>query len=83
MDEHFASLALTNSTVLCVGGITHAETEATCADGAPVDGFGYYLFLAQEDSLNEPVQVLAKFLSADHAEKITRLFNRSAAELTT
>ena len=76
MDAQFGSLPLTNSTVLCIGGITHAEAQAASADGTSVDGLGYYLFLAQEGLPDEPIQVLAKFLSIDHAETVTRLLNQ-------
>ena len=70
MDERFAALPLTNSTSLCVGGITDAEAEAARDDGAEADGFGYYLFLADETAPQRPIEVLAKFLSVSQAEKI-------------
>jgi hypothetical protein len=76
MDEHFASLQLDNATALCVGGITRAEADAAQGDGAEIDGRGYYLFLSDESGPRQPIQVLAKFLSAFEAEQLSRLFAR-------
>jgi hypothetical protein len=76
MEGEFASLQLDNAMVLCVGGITRAEAESAQAEGMAVDGRGYYLFLADESAPREPVQVLARFLSAFEAEQLSRLFAR-------
>lgn len=73
MDEYFAAMPITNATCLCVGGITHDEAEAARSDGLDVDGKGYYLFLAREDAPNDPIQLLAKFLSASEAESFARM----------
>jgi|GEM_PF-1600728 len=81
MDTVFASLPLNNTTILCVGGITRAEAEAVRADGSPIDGNGYYLFLAEESAPEQPIQVLAKFLSAIEAEQLSRLFARRSTNV--
>lgn len=72
MDEYFAALPVTNSTVLCVGGITRAEAEAAREDGLSVDGEGYYVFLADEASPQQPIRLLAKCFSAVEAEQLSR-----------
>lgn len=76
MDEYFASLPMVGSTVLCVGGITRNEASGADAHGAGIDGFGYYLFLADESSPEKPVEILAKFLSPSEAQRIATLFAR-------
>ena len=81
MDTVFASLPLNNATILCVGGITRAEALSAQADGASIDGNGYYLFLAEESAPAQPIQVLAKFLSAIEAEQLSRLFARRSVSL--
>ncbi len=73
MSMHLAAMPLTNATVVCVGGITMAEAENARADGHDVDGFGYYLFLADEIAPEKPIQILAKFFSPEEAE----IFGRS------
>ena len=78
MDEYFAATSLTNAMVLCVGGITRKETEAARSDGLEVDGTGYYLFLADEASPHEPVQLLGKLFSPLHAERLSRLLRQQA-----
>lgn len=76
MDEYFGATNLTNATVLCVGGITRKEAEAARSDGLDVDGEGYYIFLADEASPNEPIELLGKLFSAAHASKLTRMLER-------
>lgn len=51
---------------LCAGPITAAEAEGVISD-IPIDGMGTYLFIAEQGSMN-PVQVLAKFVSAVAAD---------------
>ena len=72
----FASLHLNDAMILCVGGMTHAEADALRGDDPAFDGRGYYLFLADERAPDQPIQVLAKFLSAFEAERLARLFSR-------
>ncbi len=81
MDDYFAAIPVTNATMLCVGGITTIEADQIRSDGIDVDGFGYYLFLANESALNEPIQVLAKFFSTAEAETAARLFSMRSAQV--
>lgn len=68
MDEYFAAMLITATTHLCIGGITRSE-----AKRAEVDGKGYYLFLANEAEPKQPIQILAKFVSALEAGRLARL----------
>jgi hypothetical protein len=80
MDEYFATVPVTNATLLCVGGITRVETEAARDAGLAVDGAGYYLFLADESRPEQPIEILAKFFSETEAHRLARLL--SAKTLT-
>jgi hypothetical protein len=73
MDELVGAISLTNSAVLCVGGITNREAKRARDAGLDVDGIGYYLFLASQDDPQKPIEVLAKFWSASAAERIAKL----------
>ncbi len=74
MDDRFAAIPVSNSKMLCVGGITRAETEAANGDGLDIDGRGYYLFIANERDPSEPIQILARFFTAIEAEIAARAF---------
>ncbi len=76
MDEYFAASPVTNSTVVCVGGITSQEAEAARDDGLEVSGNGYYLFLAEMGSPQTPIQLLAKFFSPSEADAFSRILGR-------
>lgn len=76
MSEEFASLPLGNAMVLCVGGITRTEAEAAENDSSEIDGHGVYLFLADESSPRQPVQLLAKFFSPYEAGHLSRILSR-------
>ena len=76
MDGHFAATKLTNTTLLCVGGITRKEAEAARSDGLDISGQGYYLFLANEEAPDEPVRLLGQIFSADHADRLSRMLSR-------
>ena len=73
--EHFAAMPLSNSSVLCVGSITRRETLSAQEDGIQVDGYGYYLFVADESEPKKPIQILAKVATQAAAEKLARLFS--------
>lgn len=73
MDEYFAAIPVNNSMLACVGGITNSEAQAASDDGIPVDGFGYYLFLADEQSPGTPIEILAKFINETQAARFARL----------
>lgn len=77
MSVHFASMALTNATHVCIGTITDREAESLKADGHDVDGLGYYLFLASEADPSAPIEVLGKFFDASHATRLARLLGRA------
>lgn len=79
MDEYFAAAPLGNSRVLCVGGITRAETEAARSDGIDVDGKGYYLFLADESEPHKPIEMLGTLLSPMHAARFASLLTMGLA----
>ena len=72
MEEDFASIPLTNATRLCVGSITSTEAANLQADGVEDDGFGYYLFLANEAEPETPIEVLGKFFSPLEANRFAR-----------
>lgn len=73
MDEYFASMPVTNATVMCVGGVTTREVQQANDDGLDIDGRGYYLFLATETEPKQPIQILAKFVSEVEAGRFARL----------
>jgi hypothetical protein len=79
MDEYFAETKLTNTTALCVGGITSKEAQAARNDGLDVDGFGYYVFLAEENGNRHTIQILGKLFSAGHAERLARMLERRSS----
>ena len=72
MSEFFGMIPISNTSALCVGGITQPEVNRAKEDGHEVDGTGYYLFLASQDDPSKPIEVLAKFWSASAAEKLAR-----------
>jgi hypothetical protein len=76
MEEYFAEIPVGNSSVLCVGGITRNEAERAIDNGIDVDGFGYYLFVADRTAPERPIEVLAKFVSLAAAENLARQFLR-------
>jgi len=82
MEEYFGSVPISNSTLLCVGGITNGEAARAQEDGLPVDGRGYYLFLANSSDPSRPIEILAKFPTLSAAEKLARLFVRAELSAT-
>jgi hypothetical protein len=79
MDEYFGATSVTNSTVLCVGGITSREAEAAADEGLDVSGDGYYLFLAEMGDVRRPIHLLAKFFSPMEADTFSRILRRQPA----
>jgi hypothetical protein len=77
MEEYFAALPITNRSVLCVGGITSEEAVHATSAGVETDGFGYYLFLADQQNLTKPIELLAKFANPAAAERVARLIASS------
>ena len=76
-EENFGCLRVSNSTSLCVGGITNAEANQAKEGGMEIDGFGYYLFLSSEAEPTESIEIIAKVPDVDAAEKLARLFQTS------
>lgn len=74
MQEIFASLTVSNSKRLCIGGITRTEArEALTAGLEGVSPNGLYLFLASDADPESPIEVLAKFFSVEQAEQAAEL----------
>lgn len=78
MQEVFASIGVSNSKRLCIGGVTKAEMREASASGLDVENCGIYLFLASESNPQEPIEILAKFISLDQAERAAALLPSSA-----
>lgn len=74
MDECFGCVRISNSTSLCIGGITNAEARKATEQGMEIDGFGYYLFLSSEAEPKEDIEIIAKIPDVGVAEKMVRLF---------
>ena len=79
MEERFSTVHISNSTSLCVGGVTNSEAARAREDGMEIDGFGYYLFLASEVEPRQPIEILAKFPNVETAEKLVRLIGNGSA----
>ena len=77
MQEIFASIGVSNSKRLCIGGITNAEAREAISSGLDVENSGVYLFLASESNPQRPIEILAKFFSLDHAERLAALLASS------
>lgn len=68
MEDYFFELPLSNARTLCFGPLTKREADSTDADFC--DGFGTYLFLANADAPGEDVEVIAKIVSVEAAERL-------------
>jgi hypothetical protein len=73
MKETFATITVSNSKRLCIGGITRSETKEALASGLDVDNSGVYLFIASESDPKSPIEILAKFFSLEQAEQAAEL----------
>ena len=73
MGAHFASMPLTNATHVCVGTITDKEAAALRADGIETDGTGYYLFLADENDPETPIEILGCLYDSSKADQLLRM----------
>lgn len=85
MEEYYFETPLTNSKVLCIGSITKAEAAAARYDAHFCDGFGYYLFVADDQEPRREIEVVAKLVSEEAAASLAHLLRygkaRFAAEL--
>lgn len=79
MEECFGTIHISNSTSLCVGGLTTSEAARAREDGIEIDGLGYYLFLSSEIEPRQPIEILAKFPNVETAEKLVRLLGGGSA----
>lgn len=73
MQETFATLTVSNSKRLCIGGITRAEAREAEASGLDVSPNGLYLFVASDADPTSPIEILAKFFSVEEAEQAAEL----------
>ena len=71
--ETFATVAVSNSKRLCIGGVTRREVGEARAAGLEVEPSGVYLFLASDSDPKSPIEVLAKFFSVEQAERAAAL----------
>jgi len=46
-----------------------------------IDGFGYYLFVASQAEPQKPIEILAKFATESAAEKLARMFLKTATTI--
>jgi hypothetical protein len=74
MNETFATIPVRNSRVLSV---TRTEARDARASGLEVDPSGHYLFLASASDPSIPIEILARFFSAEHAERAADLLPAS------
>lgn len=81
MHMQLATMFVSNATVVCVGGITRTEAEDARADGHAIDGFGYYLFLADRVEPEKPIRLLAKFLSSSEAQTFAHAMRYAGGEI--
>ncbi len=68
MEEYYFELPLSNARTLCLGTLT--KREADSADVSFCDGIGTYLYLANADAPTEDVDVIAKVVSMEAAERL-------------
>lgn len=68
MEEYYFELPLSNARTLCLGTLT--KREADSADVGFCDGIGTYLYLANADAPAEDVDVIAKVVSMEAAERL-------------
>jgi len=78
MSVLFSGISVRNSRVLCVGEVTSKEAKEARASGIEVDPSSFYLYLASEDDPTAPIEILARFFSADQAERAAEMFPRYA-----
>ena len=74
MKEFYLEVAISNSKVLCIGPITHAEAHMCADENHFCDGYGHYLFVANAGDAKSDIQVLAKLASEDSAEMLSNIF---------
>lgn len=73
MEEYYLETTVANSRVLCIGPITRPE--AAAADSLICDGFGHYLYLANATDPNQDIEILAKIVSDEAADRLGRVLS--------
>jgi hypothetical protein len=68
MEDYFFELPLSNARMLCMGPLTRREADS--ADANFCDGFGTYLYLANADAPADDIEVIAKVVSTEAAERL-------------
>lgn len=68
MEEYYCDIPLTNAKVLCMGPITSREAASVDADFC--DGFGTYLYLADASDTRSDIEVIARVVSEEAAERL-------------
>lgn len=68
MEDYFFELPLSNARTLCLGTLT--KREADSADVDFCDGLGTYLYLANADAPSDDIEVIAKVVSMEAAERL-------------
>lgn len=68
MEEYYCDIPLTNSKVLCIGPLTTREVATVDSDFC--DGFGTYLYLADASDMRREVEVIARVVSEEAAERL-------------
>jgi hypothetical protein len=68
MEEYYCDIPLTNAKVLCIGSITSREAATLEPDFC--DGTGTYLYLADASDLRGEVEVIARVVSEEAAERL-------------
>lgn len=68
MEDYFFEVPLSNARTLCLGPLTRREADSSNADFC--DGFSTYLFLANADAPGDDIDVIAKVVSVEAAERL-------------
>lgn len=76
MEEYYSERAISNSKVLCVGTITQDEATNAKETSPFVDGFGYYLYIADTENPQTGVEIIAKCASSAAAHRLSLLLSR-------
>ena len=73
MEDYHFEIPISNHRLLCLGPITRAEAEAVGDEAGFCDGFGHYLFVADEQEPRGDVEIVAKLVSEEAAVRLSEL----------
>ena len=79
MEEYHFEIPISNHRLLCVGPITRGEAEAANEEAEFCDGFGHYLFIADEQEPRGDVEIVAKLVSEEAAVRLSGLLRARRA----